>query len=209
MLGGIDEAPGPLALAQQPTGDRWAVTPEEPGRAARVAQFQAVRPTRRGLDATGRSPRAVGAARAAAALPRGVRQPRQGRDCATAPGQGAPTDALAARAGAPWAAAGRPGPRPLPAAQPAALRAVLARRRPRRAMRPAEPQRLEPAPRRLRADIEAHLAGLQQRVAARADDLAATRRGSPVWRARFSRRGPGMGLVWARTLVRALPAWGT
>jgi transposase len=42
------------------------------------------------------------------------------------------------------------------------------------------------------------------------DDLATTRRASPVWRERetLDRSVPGIGPVWARTLVLALPALG-
>jgi len=78
------------------------------------------------------------------------------------------------------------------------------------ARRTAAPNRLEPAPRRLRADIEAHLAWLDQRVAALDDDLDTTRRASPVWRERetLSRSVPGIGPVCARTWVLDLPELG-
>ena len=62
-------------------------------------------------------------------------------------------------------------------------------------MRTAEQNRLENAPRRLRADIEAHIAWLNQRVAALDDDLDTTWRASPVWRER-------------ETLYRSVPALG-
>jgi transposase len=178
--------------------------------AALVTQLQAVQPTLMVLEATGGDHRAVVAALAAAALPLVVVNPRQGRDCAKATGQWAKTDVLEARAVAHLAAAVRPGPRPLPDAQPEELRAVLARRRQLIAMRTAEQNRRENAPRRLRADIAAHIAWLKQRVVALADDLDTTRRASPVWRAResLSRRVPGMGPVCARTLVLALPELG-
>jgi transposase len=85
------------------------------------------------------------------------------------------------------------------------------RRRQFMAMRTAEPNRLEHAPRRLRADIEAHIAWLEQRVAALDDDLDITLRASPVWRERETlyRSVPGMGPVCARTLVLDLPELGT
>jgi transposase len=105
----------------------------------------------------------------------------------------------------------RPAPRPLPAAQTAALRALLARRWQRIAMRPAAQNRLDNAPRRLRADIEAHIAWLNQRVAALDNDLDTTLRASPVWRehALLYRSVPGMGPVCARTRVLDLPELGT
>src|SRR5436309_7689828 len=42
-FGGLDGAQAPRALALRPTGERWAVTNEAPGRVARVARLQAVR----------------------------------------------------------------------------------------------------------------------------------------------------------------------
>jgi transposase len=153
----------------------------------------------------------VVAALAAAALPLVVINPRQVRDFAQATGQLAKTDILDARTVAHFAEAVRPAPRPLPDAQTEELRALLARRRQLIAMRTTEQNRLENASRRLRADIEAHIAWLNQRVAALDDDLDATLRASPVWRERetWSRSVPGIGPVCARTLLLDLPELGT
>jgi transposase len=207
----MDVAKAPLDIALRPTGERWAVTNEETGMAALVVRLQALQPTLMVLEATGGYHRAVVAALAAAALPLVGVHSRQGRDFAKAPGPSANTDALEAHVVAHCAEAGRPGPRPLPEAQTEELRALLARRRQLIAMRTAEQNRLEPAPRRLRADIEAQIAWLDQRVAALDDALDTTRRASPVWRERetLDRRVPGMGPVCARTLVLDLPELGT
>jgi len=207
----MDVANAQRDMALRPTGERWAVTNDETGMAALLVRLQAVPPMLIGLEATGGYHRAVVAARATAALPRVVVNPRQVRDLATATGQLAKTAALAARTVAHCAEAVRPAPRPIPEAQTEELRALLARRRPLIAMRTAEQHRLEHAPRRLRTDIEAHLAWLDQRVAALDDDWDTTLRASPVWRERetLSRSVPGMGPVWARTLVLDLPEWGT
>lgn len=208
---GIDVAKAQLDIALRPTGERWAVTNDEPGIAALVAWLQAAQPTLIVLEATGGYHRAVVAALAAAALPLVVMNPRQVRDFAKATGQLAKTDVLDARAVAHFAEAVRPALRPLPDAQTEELRALLARRRQLIAMRTAEQNRLENAPRRLRADIEAHIAWLNQRVAALDNDLDTTLRASPVWRERESlyRSVPGIGPVCARTLVLDLPELGT
>jgi transposase len=208
---GIDVAKAQLDIALRPTGERWAVTNDEPGIAALVAWLQAAQPTLIVLEATGGYHRAVVAALAAAALPLVVMNPRQVRDFAKATGQLATTDVLDARAVAHFAEAVRPALRPLPDAQTEELRALLARRRQLIAMRTAEQNRLENAPRRLRADIEAHIAWLNQRVAALDNDLDTTLRASPVWRERESlyRSVPGIGPVCARTLVLDLPELGT
>jgi len=208
---GREVAKAQLDIALRPTGERWAVTNDETGIAALVVRLQAVPPTLMVLEATGGYHRAVVAALAAAALPLVVVNPRQVRDVAKATGPWANTAALDARAVAHFAEAVRPAPRPLPDAQTAERRALLARRRPLIARRTSEQHRLENASRRLRADIEAHSAWLDQRVAALDDDLDTTRRARPVWRERATlyRRVPGMGPVCARTLGLDLPELGT
>jgi transposase len=208
---GIDVAKAQRDIALRPTGERWTVTNDAPGIAALVAPLQAAQPTLIVLEATGGYHRAVVAALAAAALPLVVVNPRQVRDFAKATGQLAKTDALAARAVAHCAEAIRPAPRPRPDAQTEALRALLARRRQLIAMRTAEQNRLENVSPRLRTDIEAPIAWLDQRVAALDDDLDTTLRASPVWRERATlyRSVPGIGPVCARTLVLDLPELGT
>jgi transposase len=111
---GIDVAKAQLALAVRPTGDRWAVTQDETGMAALVAQLQTMAPTLLVLEATGGDQRAVVAALAAVGLPVVVVNPRQARDFAKATGQLAKTDVLDARTLAHVADAVRPTPRPLP-----------------------------------------------------------------------------------------------
>jgi transposase len=208
---GIDVAKAQLDIALRPTSERWAITNDAPGIAALVVRLQAVQPTLIVLEATGGYHRAVVAALAAAALPLVVVNPRQVRDFAKATGQLAKTDALDARVVAHFAEAVRPTPRPLPDAQTEELRALLARRRQLIAMRTAEQNRLENASPRLRADIVAHIAWLEQHVATLDDDLDTTLRASPVWRERETlyRSVPGIGPVCARTLVLDLPELGT
>jgi transposase len=208
---GLDVAKAQLDIALRPTGERWAITNDEPGMTALVTRLQASPPQLIGLAAPGGYQRAVVAALVAAAFPLAVVQPRQVRDFAKATGQLAKTDALDARAVAHFAEAVHPPPRPLPDAQPAELRALLARRRQLIAMRTAAQNRLEHAPHRLRAAIEAPMAWLNQRVVALDADLDTTLRASPVWRERapLYRRVPGIGPVCARTLALDLPELGT
>lgn len=208
---GIDVAKAQLDIALRPTGDRWAVPNEEASIASLVAQLQAAHPTLIVLEATGGYQRAVVAALAAAALPVVVVNPRQARDFAKATGQLAKTDTLDARALAHFAEAVRPPLRPLPDAQTEELRALLTRRRQLVAMRTAEHNRLDNAPRRVQATIEAHLAWLDAQLATLDDDLDTTLRASPVWRERETlyRSVPGIGPVSARTLLLDLPELGT
>jgi transposase len=198
---GIDVAKAQLDVALRPTGERWAVAHDDTGIAALVARLQAVPPTLMVLEATGGDPRTVVAALAAAGLPVAVVTPRQARDCAQATGPLAKTEALDARALAPFAEAVRPTPRPLPDAQADELRALLARRRQLVARRTAEQNRLGSAPPRLQTDLQAHITWLNTRLAALDDDLDTTRRTSPVWREReeLLRSVPGIGPVCTRT----------
>jgi transposase len=185
---------------------------DEAGIATLVTQLQAVAPTLIGLEATGGFQRAVVAALTVVGLPVVVVNPRQTRDFAKATGRWAQTDALAARALAPFADAVRPTPRPVPDAQTEARRALLTRRRQLGAMRTAERTRLgsalSPA---VQADIQAQLAWLDQRLAPLDDALDTPLRASPVWRERahLDRSIPGIGPGGARTLLLALPALGT
>jgi len=208
---GIDVAKAQLDIALRPTGERWTVTNDEPAITALVTRLQEIAPQLIVLEATGGYQRAVVAALAATAFPLVVVNPRQVRDFAKATGQLAKTDALDARAVAHFAEAVRPMHRPLPDAQTEELRALLARRRQLMAMRTTEQNRLENATRRLRADIEAHIAWLNQCVVALDDDLDTTLQASPVWRERETlyRSVPGMGPVCARTLLLDLPELGT
>jgi transposase len=211
ILVGIDVAKAQLDIALRPTGERWEVPNEDASIATLVPQLQAVCPVLIVLEATGGSQRAVVAALAAAALPVVVVNPRQARDFAQATGQLAKTDVPDARALAHFAEAVRPTPRPLPDAQTDDLRALLARRRQLVAMRTAESNRLGSASPRVQADLRAHIAWLEQRLAALDDDLDTTLRASPVWHERETlyRSVPGIGPVCARTLVLDLPELGT
>lgn len=208
---GIDVAQAQLDIALRPTGERWAVPNDDTSIAALVTQLEAARPALIVLEATGGCQRAVVAALAAAGLPVVVVNPRQTRDFAKATGQLAKTDALDAPALAHFAEAVRPAPRPLPSAQEADLRALLARRRQLVAMRTAEVNRLRRAPVPVQADLAAHIAWLEQRLATLDDTLDTTLRASPVWRERESlyRSVPGIGPVSARTLLLDLPELGT
>jgi transposase len=211
LLVGVDVAKAQREIALRPTGERGAVANEDAGMATLGARLQAVPPTLMGLEATGGDPRAVVAALAAIGLPVVVVKPRHARDVANAPRQVAKTAALDARTLAHCAEAVRPTPRPWPDTQADALRALLARRRPRVAMRTAEQNRLGSARPRLQAAIEAPIAWRTSRLAALDDDLDTTLRATPVWREREERprRVPGMGPVWARTRRLDLPELGT
>src|SRR5437879_2728944 len=136
-------------------------------------------PTLLVLAAPGGLQRPAVAALTVAALPVVVVNPRHASDVAKAPGQLATAAPRDARALAPLAEAIRPVPRPVPDAQPEAVRAPLARRRPRIAMRTAAQHRLGRASRRLHTDIEAHLTWLKARLVTLDEALETALRASP------------------------------
>jgi len=208
---GIDVATAELAIALRPTVEGWAVANDDPGIATLVARLQAIPPALIVLEATGGLEVPVTAALAAAGLPVVVVNPRHARDFAKATGRLAKTDALDAHGLAHVAEAVRPAPRPLPDAQSQVLRAQLARRRQLLDMLTAEKNRLSRAPRSIQADIQAHIAWLERRLADLNDDVNKAIRASPVWQERddLLQSTPGVGLVFSRTLVADLPELGT
>src|SRR5207248_10982826 len=123
-LVGVAVAKAQRDIALRSSGERGAVSNDASGVATRVDRLQVLHPTLMVLEATGGLERLVTSALATAGLPVVVVNPRQARDCARATGQLAKTDALDARALAPCADVIRPTPRPLPDAQPQALRAL-------------------------------------------------------------------------------------
>ena len=108
----------------RPAGKRWAVPPEAHGVGTLVAPLPALHPTRVVREATGGRERAATAAWAPAGRPGGGGNPRQARHGARVPGPWATPEAVEARALAPGADVSRPTPRPLPAAQTQARRAL-------------------------------------------------------------------------------------
>jgi transposase len=208
---GIDVAKAQRDSALRPAGERWAVPHEASGVATLVDQLQVRHPSLIVLDATGGLERAVTRAWATAGLPVVVVHPRQGRDCARATGQLAPTEAWDARALAHLADVSRPRPRPLPDAQTQALRALLGRRQPLLGRRTAAQHRLAGTSGCLAQAIAAHSAWRTTRLAMLDHDLATLRRASPRWRDNndLLQSVPGMGPVWARTWLLALPELGT
>jgi transposase len=207
---GIEVSKAQLAVALRPMADHWPVSHEALGITGLVARLQAGQPPRVVLEATGGLAVPVTGALADAGLPVVVVNPRHAREFAKATGRLAKTDPLEAQGLAHVAEAVRPTPRPLPAAPAQALSALLTRRRQLVQMLTAERRRLQSAPQRMRADIQAHIAWLERRLARTADDLAGAIRSSPRWRAtdEMLQSTPGVGPMLSRTLVAEVPELG-
>jgi transposase len=207
---GIDVSKAQLDVALRPTEDHWHVSTDEGGIPGLVERLQAVQPILIVLEATGGLEVPAAGALAEAGLPVVVVNPRPARDVAQATGRVAKTAPLDAQGLAHVAEAVRPTPRPQPAAQAQAVSALLTRRRPLVPRLTAERRRLQTAPQPIRAAIQAHLAGIERRLARTEADLAAGIRSSPLWRAtdEMVQRTPGGGPVLSRTLVAELPELG-
>jgi transposase len=163
------------------------------------------------LEATGGLELPVVAALAAARLPVAVVNPRQVRDFAKAVGRLAKNDRIDAEVLAWFAEAVKPPVRPLPAAETRALDALLARRGQLLEMRVMEQNRLSACrDAAVRADLQAHLVWLNERVGQTDRDLGAAIRRQPLWQARddLQQSVPGIGPVVSRTLLAALPELG-
>lgn len=215
MFVGIDVAKAELVVAVRPTGTRWTVANDEPGRRTLVERLRAAPPQVVVLEATGGYELPAVAALAGAGLPVVVVNPRHVRDFARSTGQLAKTDRLDAAMLALFAERVQPPVRALPDAETQALDALMTRRHQLVEMLVAEQQRLARARGRSERPVTA---SLQQTVAFLARQLAATDReigtmirASPVWRERDDvlQSVPGIGPVVARTLLAALPELGT
>jgi transposase len=208
---GIDVAQDTLEVAVRPTAETWSVANAAAGIAETVTRLQALAPTLVVVEATGGLESPLVAALATAAISVVVVNPRQVRDFAKATGQLAKTDALDAAVLAPFAAAIRPTPRPLPDAATQELRALLVRRRQLVDMVTAERTRHSRAPTVIQSAIQAHRTWLAQELARLDQDFDQRLRASPVWRATddLLRSVPGVGPVLTRTLLAQVPELGT
>jgi transposase len=209
---GIDVAKDRLDVHLRPSEEAFAFSRDGAGLDALVERLVALRPALVVLEATGGFEVAVVGALAAAGLPLVVANPRQIRDFARATGRLAKTDRLDAEAIARFAEAVQPAPRPVPSAAARALGELVVRRRQLVEMLTSERQRRRQLrdPRLIRR-LEAHLAWLQQELAALETDLDDAIRGTPAWRAAEDLLAsvPGIGKTSARTLIAELPELGT
>jgi len=208
---GIDVAKDRLDVASRPGSECWSVSNDEAGIAALVGRLKELRPTLVVLEATGGYEMAVTAAMVAAGLEAAIVNPRQVRDFGRGAGYLAKTDRIDARVLAHFAEAMRPTPRALPDEQLQALQALVARRRQVVEMLTAECNRLKQSKPPVRAQINRHIAWLQEELATLDRDLDDHIRNSPVWQEKVDllQSAPGIGPKVSRVLVANLPELGT
>lgn len=209
---GIDVSKDSLEVHCRPTGSSFQRANDPHSIDALVEQLKSLAPTLIVLEATGGFEVAVASALAAAGLSVAVINPRQARDFAKALGQLAKSDRIDSAVLAHFAESIRPKARPLPAPEVAALDALLTRRRQLLDMLTMETNRLGSCrDESVRADLQAHVGWLQQRLAATEKALQEMIQSSSVWKEKEELLSsiPGVGAVVSRTLLAALPELGS
>lgn len=206
---GIDVSKAQLDVAVLGTAPaQFANTPD--GHAALLGWLQPQQPTLIVVEPTGGHERALVLALSEATLPVAVVNARQVRDFAKAIGTLAKTDALDAGVLARYAQAVQPVAREVISAQQRALAELLARRRQVIGMLVAEKNRLSLVGPTVRADVQAHIAFLEQRQDGLDHALLASVQADPSWQAKLDlcQSVPGVGPTTALTLLADLPELG-
>lgn len=209
---GIDVSKDWLDVHVVPSGEAFRVDNDGGGIDRLKARLCAMKPERVALEATGGLETATVGELAGAGLPVVVVNPAQVRSFAGALGKRAKSDPIDAAVIAAFAAAVRPGLRPLPDAQTRLLADLVARRRQILAMIVAEENRARTAAgKQTKKSISRLLTALRRELDAVDGDLDGHIRKSPVWlvRQELLTSMPGVGPTVARTLIAELPELGS
>ncbi len=207
---GIDVSKSSLDVAVHPTGEAWRVANDPDGVQRLAERLASLGPQRIVLEATGGYERlAVGALRAAG-LPAVLVNPGRVRYHARAMGQLAKTDRIDASVIAHFAAAVRPEVRPLPDEAQQRLAGALTRRQQLVQMLTAEKNHKGTAHSRMLPGIQAHIASLQEQIAAVEQDIDQQIQDHTLWREKreILESFPGIGRVSAVALVSDVPELG-
>ncbi|ERN41723.1 transposase [Rubidibacter lacunae KORDI 51-2] len=207
---GIDVCKQHLDVAIRPHDQMLQFPNTDGGIAALVAQLRPLQPERTVLEATGGMERAAAVALQSAGLAVAVINPRQGRDFARAIGRLAKTDRIDATVLAHLGEALRPPVRPLPSTEARHLKELVTRRRQIVEMIGAEKSRLSGTTGAAKADIQAHIDWMQERLGRLDREIEAVKRQHVEWseKADLLESVPGVGPVIAMTPIVELPELG-
>jgi transposase len=208
---GIDVSKASLDVAVRTDGSSFQLANDQAGIAELVTRLSCLQPERIVLEATGGLELDAVAALLQAGLPVAVVNPRQARDFAKALGYLAKNDRIDARVLAHFAEAIRPEVRPLPEPEVRALDALMTRRRQLLGMLTMENNRLGSCrDDGVRADLQAHIGWLVERLNTSDKELKRRIEASPAWKEKddLLQSIPGIGPVSSRTLLAALPELG-
>ncbi len=208
---GIDVSLAHLDVGVSPHGDVWQVPNDLEGYSTLRDRLTTLSPTLVVMEATGGIEAAVAGELATAEMPVAVVNPRQVRDFARSTGRLAKTDAIDAVMLARFGEAVKPEVRPLPGEDEQELRGLVARRRQIVGMITSERNRLPKATRRVRFQIEEHIAWLEGKLGGLNEEIDRFIQSSPLWRAKddLLESVPGVGPVASSVLLAQLPELGT
>lgn len=208
---GIDVSKQLLEIGVHKSNYRFCC-PNDPKKfPALISELIALRPARIVLEATGGLETPLLQALRAAGLPAALINPRQVRDFAKALGLLAKTDRLDARVLAHFAAAVQPPLRPIKAAEDTELDALVGRRNQLSDMLGAEKNRRSSAATdAARADVEAHIEWLEQRIKALDKQLKDQLKCSAAWQQKdkILQSVKGIGFVTSVSLLADCPELG-
>jgi len=207
---GVDVSKDWLDLADAATGETWRLAHNEEEIAALPDQLASKQPALIVLEATGGLEVPLASTLYANRLPVVVVNPRQVRDFAKATGRLAKTDRIDAVVLAHFAAAVKPELRQIKDKAAQVLSALVTRRRQLVGMLTAEKNRRNQAIPRIRKDIDALIASMEEQLRAIDRELSDTIQNSPVWREhdRIIQSIPGAGPVLAVCLLAGVPELG-
>jgi transposase len=208
---GIDVSKSRLDVAVRPSMERFSVGNDEDGHKQLRKRLSKLEPQRIVLEPTGGYEVPVVQALVAAKLAVVVVNARQVRSFAQAVGRLAKTDGIDADVLAHFGEAIRPEIRPFPDAARLQLEALVNRRRQLVDIRAGEAKRKQTAPAAVHANIDRHIAFLDQEIADIDDDMQKLVKSTPAWREadELLQSVPGVGPVLSRTLTALVPELGT
>ncbi len=209
---GIDVSQAWLDIALRPAGTYWRCPNQEQGWLELVVQLKReAKSMLIVLESTGGMERGVVQVLQQEGLEVAVLNPKRVRDFAKASGRLAKTDRIDAQVLAHFAQAMQPLPKPLASESQTALSDLVSRRQQVIEMLNSEQRRLYSVRNRTaKADIEAHIEWLKQRIKELDREIDQLRKDSAQWQQQYEwlTSVPGVGRVVATTLIAALPELG-
>jgi transposase len=211
FFAGVDVSKARLDVAFSDTEEFFSVPHNEEAILGLAKKFKTRLPAQIIIEASGGLERDLAVHLFQAGLPVVVINPRQVRDFARATGQLAKTDKIDARILARFGAAIKPPERPIKDAERQELADKVTRRRQIVGMLVQEKNRLARAAGPVRADIEAHIRYLQDRLDGSNKDIEKLVKNSPLYQDTVDllRTVPGIGPVTTANLMAYCPELGS
>lgn len=208
---GIDVSQAKLDVATRPSNDYWQVRNQEEGWSELLERLASHEVSLIVIESTGGMERNVVQRLQQSDYPVAVINPKRARDFARAGGQLAKTDRIDAKVLAHFGQAMQPIPKPMASERQTSLADLVNRRHQLVEMLNSERRRLHSVRNRsAKADIEAHISWLTQRVKSLDHEIDQLRNECRQWTEQYEwlTSVPGVGRVVATTLLASLPELG-